>query len=125
MNAYARQVAEELQELRAYVLKNDMADDDFAKREIAEKTASLDALLAQPQAFIVVRSRAGDNFDAYLGFGAAVQSIYRGRFGDVTVLEMPAEHANWQASRLASGLYGTTVCASEEECIAATKDALA
>ena len=115
MHAYERQVAEELQELRSYLIQHNLENDDFAKQEIARLTDSLDDWQRKPRAFILVISRAGDNFDAYLGFGAAVAGVRRITFGDATVIEIPAEHAEWQAQRLHSGLYGASIFQSEAE----------
>lgn len=46
----------------------------------------------------------------YLGFGARDVGRGRTKFGDCVVLiEVPDEHAQWQAARLASGLHGAHI----------------
>lgn len=73
---------------------------------------------AVPVKYLLAVARDAAQLDAYLGFGAHVVAA-RSRENDphallVAVVEIPAEHAQWQAMRLQSGLLGGIMFEAEQ-----------
>lgn len=123
--AYVAQIAKELDELQAYVQKHDLQDDEFAGRELERLQGMLASETAKPTKFLtacVSGLNPGDLIDTYIGFGAAVNLCLAAKFYTVFVIESPAEHAQWNSSRLASGMMGGHVYDTCAEALAAAQE---
>jgi hypothetical protein len=61
----------------------------------------------------------------YLGFGAKMVAVQKVGEGPkvAAVVQIPAEHAEWQGGRLASGLYGGQIFYTRAECYTAMMEA--
>lgn len=70
--------------------------------------------------FILAANGKLEQIQKYLGFGAKAVAVKKqeGRNdGSVAcIIQVPAEHADWQSQRLASGCYGGHIYDTRREC---------
>lgn len=103
--AYESQLAESIEEYRQALIE--YPGDPRMTAEIRRLEFALEEQQSKPRKFITAAGRDRAAIDNYLGFGAQiVESSERKRGGLAAIIEVPAEHADWQSQRLASGLMG-------------------
>jgi hypothetical protein len=81
---------------------------EFIAEEEARIRGQLEALQSKPRRFVLSH---GDfeQIERYLGFGGNIvwtEEPNKVMREQQQIIEVPAEHAEWQANRLASGLHG-------------------
>lgn len=89
----------------------------FIDEEEARLRAILATLQAKPRKFILAHGEY-EAVEKYLGFGGSI--VWTQEADNIMrtqqfIIEVPAEHAEWQSNRLASGLHGGTVYNTLEE----------
>lgn len=126
MTTFETNLTQELADLQAYIAKHNMQDDDFAKEEVARLTKALAAETARPKMWLTASTTQrlpGEVIDAYLGFGAQVQMFLACKRGStIAIIEVPAEHAQWQSMRLGSGMLGGHIYESYAEALTAAQE---